>query len=391
VRLGFVVGIAGGVAAVAGALYACSSGDPPAAAGPGADAGDAGTPAGILLQRVTKTVLIADTSDAGPQHVDPDLVNAWGLVFSPNGVAWISDNGTGKATLFPPNADGGAIPSVIVPPPPSDLALDADATAAPTGMVLNRNSLAFLGDLFIVSTEDGTISGWQPSSPLAFRIRIDDSLSADGGTDGALYKGLAIVPTTPPQLVAANFRAGRIDVFDAAYRPIPIVADALTAPWVDPTVPAGYAPFNVVTLGQNVYVSYALQDDQKKDDVKGAGHGAVSVFNFNGGLVKSLVPVGAALDSPWGMAIAPAGWGALRGTLLVGNFGAGDINAFNPTTGALVGRLADSKNTPLVIDGLWSLVFGDDADAGISPNSLYFTAGPDKEQSGLYGVLTLAP
>ena len=340
---------------------------------------------------VTPTLLIADQSDAGAAHVDPDLVNAWGLAFNPTGTAWISDNGTGKATLFPPNADGGPIPSVLVPAPPAERAADAGATASPTGMVLNPNTTNFLGDLFIASTEDGTISGWQPSNPTTFMIRVDRSAGAP--TTNAVYKGLAIVPSSPPVLLGANFRAGTIDVFNSSYVLEAAVAASGPSAWVDASLPAGYAPFNVAVIGQSVYVAYALQDSAKMDDSPGLGQGAVSVFDFSGNLKKSLIPVasGGPLNAPWGMAVAPSTWGALAGMLLVGNFGAGNINAFDPNSGALTGRLVSSSNNlPIVIPGLWALVFGDDADAGISPNALYFTAGPNMEKNGRYGVLTLA-
>jgi uncharacterized protein (TIGR03118 family) len=404
----FVAG-AGAVAGTYGVACSSSSSDPPGTA----DGGDAG----VVLQRVNETVIIADTADAGAQHVDPDLVNAWGLAFSTNGVAWISDNGTGKATLFPPNADGGLIPSIVVPPPqPSGgligteleagaldggvldgavaAALDGGvATSSPTGLVMNTSgSTFFMGDVFLISTEDGTIAGWQPTRPAAAQTRIDAS------ANDAVYKGLAIVPTNPPRLLAANFRAGTVDMFDANYAPLAASAvdGGALHPFVDTSVPPGYAPFNVVTIGKNVYVSYALQDEQKHDDVPGLGRGAISVYDFQGNLVKSLVPVGTdggvgALDAPWGMAIAPSGWGSLGGMLLVGNFGSGTVEAFSTTTGALRGILQSATtNAPLVIDGLWSIVFGNDADAGISPNSLYFTAGPNSEKNGRYGVLTLA-
>jgi uncharacterized protein (TIGR03118 family) len=383
-RLGFAVVSAGGVAE---ALHACSSDNSPAAAGP--DASVVVTDAGIVLQKVTPTVILADQSDAGAVHVDPDVVNAWGLAFAPTGTAWISDNGTGKATLFPPNADGGPIPSIIVPAPAAAVAKDAGATSAPTGVRLNTNSSAFLGDVFIFATEDGTIAGWQPSVPAMAQIRVDNS--AGSPTTNAVYKGLAIIPTTPPRLVAANFRSATIEVFDASYRPLATVAATSSRVFFDATIPAGYAPFNVAVFGTSVVVTYAVQDAAKHDDVAGQGKGAVSIFDFNGNVVKSLIPVtaGGPLSSPWGLAIAPASWGALGGALIVGNFGDGTIHAFNALTGSLVGQLVGPSGSPLVLDGLWSTVFGTNADAGLSPNALFFTSGPNMENNGRYGVLTL--
>jgi uncharacterized protein (TIGR03118 family) len=378
------MGCAGGVA---GALHACSSSDSPAAAVP--DASVFVTDAGVVLQKVTPRVVIADQGDAGAVHVDPDVINAWGLAFSPSGIAWISDNGTGKSTLFPPNADGGPIPSVIVPAPSEAVAMDAGATSSPTGVRLNTNSSAFFGDVFIFATEDGTVAGWQPSVPTMAQVRVDSS--AGSPTNNAVYKGLAIVPTTPPRLVAANFRSGAIDVFDANYRQLSTVMVSAPRVFSDPTIPAGYAPFNVATLGQNVVVTYAVQDAAKQNNVAGKGLGAVSVFNFSGALVKSLIPVtsGGPLNAPWGLAVAPAGWGALGGDLIVGNFGDGTIHAFSTLTGALNGQLVGPSGSPLVIDGLWATVFGNNADAGVSPNALFFTSGPNMENNGRFGVLTL--
>jgi uncharacterized protein (TIGR03118 family) len=398
---------------VGGAIVACtSSSESP---GPDASTGlpDGGgvigkTDAGVPLVAVNSTLLVANAGDAGAEQVDPDLVNAWGLAFGPTGVAWISDNGTGNATLVPPRLDGGALAAIVVPPPPKEKAEDAGATSSPTGMAFNNVASAFKGDVFLVATEDGTIAGWQPSNPGSFVIRVDQSAADVAGA--AVYKGLAIVPSTPPVLLAANFHQGTIDVFDSNYAPVVITdggaktvsdsgsvgsaASAATASiWTDSTLPSGYAPFNVAVLGQSVYVAYALQDSPKHDDTPGAGLGAVTVFDLQGNRVKSLLPVttGGALNAPWAMAIAPSGWGALTGQLLVGNFGAGTINAFDTTTGAHTAQLATTAAQPLVIDGLWSLVFGDNPDAGVPSSNLYFTSGPNLETAGRYGVLTLAP
>jgi uncharacterized protein (TIGR03118 family) len=401
-------------AAVGGAIVACTgSGE---TSGPDAsvlpDAGVVGrTDAGVALVAVNSTLLVANSADAGAEQVDPDLVNAWGLAFGPTGVAWISDNGTGQATLVPPRLDGGALAGIVVPPPPKAKLADATATSSPTGMVLNTVSTAFKGDVFLVATEDGTIAGWQPSNPGSFVIRVDQSAADGAGAAAAVYKGLAILPSTPPVLLAANFHQGTIDVFDSNFTPVvssdggtpKTVSDAGSvgtaaaavgvSAWTDSTLPTGYAPFNVAVLGQSVYVAYALQDSAKHDDTPGAGLGAVTVFDLQGNRLKSLLPVttGGALNAPWAMAIAPSGWGVLSGDLLVGNFGAGTVNAFDPTTGAHTAQLATPAAQPLVIDGLWALAFGNNADTGVPSSKLFFTAGPDEETAGHFGVLTLAP
>jgi uncharacterized protein (TIGR03118 family) len=340
----------------------------------GAEDADAASNMGPPLN-VTETKLFDNNGEAGAPHSDPNLVNAWGLVFNPTGVAWISDNGTGLLSAYPVNATAAAI-TVTVPAPQ-----DA-GTAAPSGQVFNVLPADFMGDKFIASTEDGTIAAWQ-SGAIA-TLRVDNSATM------AIYKGLSIVPSTPTTLVAADFHNGKLDVFDNTYAPITPAAGK----WVDPSIPAGYAPFNVAALGTSVYVVYAKQDANKKDDVIGDGNGALSIFDTSGTLTKSLVAVGGALDSPWGMAQVPGGgFGALpAGALVVANFGDGTIQAFDTTTGAHLATFTNG-GAPLNIDGLWGLAFGKDldaggGDAGQSSQQLYFTAGPNGEMNGLFGYLT---
>jgi uncharacterized protein (TIGR03118 family) len=190
------------------------------------------------------------------------------------------------------------------------------------------------------------------------------------------------------QLYATNFRAGTIDVFDSSYAPV-----NMPGTFTDPNLPAGYAPFNIIDLGNLLYVTYALQDAAKKDDVAGAGHGFVDVYTTSGVLVQRLITQGS-LNSPWGMALAPSSFGPLGGDLLVGNFGNGMINAFNPSTGAFLGTLNDTSGNPLVNQGLWGLAFGNGSQ-GTLTSTLYFTAGipgpDDIEDHGLFGSLTNAP
>ena len=250
----------------------------------------------------------------------------------------------------------------------------------------------FKGDLFIFATEDGTIAGWNPkTNAFSDAGKATATKEVDNSAQRSVYKGLAIVPGMPKKLVVADFHNDALALFDTNFAPITPAAHK----WVDPSIPAGYAPFNVVTIGGNVYVTYALQNDEKHDDVSGAGHGAISVFDPNGKLVVSLVKVteGGPLNSPWGLAVAPPFWGALGGSLLVGNFGDGAIHAFDPESGAFVGQLINgATGAPVTVDGLWSLQFGNkNPDAGVSPEQLYFTAGPNKEMDGLFGFMSIAP
>jgi uncharacterized protein (TIGR03437 family) len=212
----------------------------------------------------------------------------------------------------------------------------------------------------------------------------------DNSKSNAVYKGCALGGTTAaPMLYAANFNSGKIDVWDATFTAV------TTAPFANPTIPAGFAPFNIQNLGGKLYVAYAKQDSAKHDDVAGAGNGYVGVFDMAGTLVGNLVSAGP-LNSPWGFAIAPATFGDFAGALLVGNFGDGKINAFNITTGALMGTLNDAKGAPIVVPGLWSINFGNGGRGG-DPATLYFTAGisgggnPSLESHGLLGSVQPSP
>lgn len=212
----------------------------------------------------------------------------------------------------------------------------------------------FRGDTFILATEDGTVVGWNNTTdPFDEAGAATAKIEYDNSGGNAIYKGLAIVPATPAILLLADFHNGHIDVLDTSYSKV--VTDGGTS-WTDPSVPAGYAPFNIVAAGGKVWVSYAKQDAMAKDDMSGVGNGAISVFDMTGALVKSLVKTGGVLNSPWGMTMAPAGWGQLGGNLIVGNFGDGKINAYNPTSGAWMGKLVTAAGADLAIDGLWALV-----------------------------------
>jgi len=318
--------------------------------------------------------LLSDQAGAA-NKVDPNLVNAWGLVSGPTTPWWISDNGTGRSTLY--NVSTGTIPAVFVVPGAGG------GQSAPTGIVFNggtsfvvNNGAGTSPARFIFSSEDGTISAFR-GAPIV--VVVDSSAS------GAIYKGLAIASTASgDRLYATNFHAGRVEVFDGQFHQV-VMAGAFT----DPTLPAGYAPFGIQTIGGTIYVTYALQDADREDDVAGAGHGFVDAFDTNGNLIRR-VASGDDLNSPWGLALAPAGFGAFSNDLLVGNFGDGRIHAFDPVTLEARGPLHSAEGRPLVIDGLWALSFGRGAAANGGLNTLFFTAGPDGEQHGLFGTLVVA-
>ena len=205
------------------------------------------------------------------------------------------------------------------------------------------------------------------------------------GSSSNVYKGVAEGSTGGfSYLYSANFRAGTIDVMKGV-----AAAPTLAGTFTDPGLPAGYAPFNIQNLGGKLYVTYALQDPSKHDDVAGAGHGFVDVFDLSGNFLGR-VGSGGTLDSPWGLAIAPTSFGSLAGDLLVGNFGDGRINAFNLGTNTFDGQLLGRDGNPIEIDGLWAITVGNNGSSG-SKQSLYFTAGPNGESDGLFGVLTVVP
>ena len=303
-------------------------------------------------------------------NLDPNLSNSWGIAFGPTTPIWIADNHSGLATTY--NGAGQPLPTQVTIPPP----LGGMPPAAPTGTVFTDTG--FFGSHFLFATEDGTISAWTSGNNAVLEV--------DNSAAGSVYKGLARNGTT---LYAANFNSGHIDVFDTNFAPITVPGG-----FVDPTIPAGFAPFDIENIGGSLYVTYAKQDAAKHDDVAGPGNGFVDIFDTNGNLVKRLISNGP-LNSPWGMALAPAGFGSFGGDLLVGNFGDGMINVFDPNTGAFIGTISDPNGTPIVNQGLWGLAFGNGTN-GAGTNELFFTAGipgpgGKVEDHGLFGAIQEVP
>jgi uncharacterized protein (TIGR03118 family) len=306
---------------------------------------------------------------------DPNLVNAWGIDFSGGSPAWVADNGTGLSTLY--TGTGSIIPLVVRIPSGSD------SPSAPTGLVFNGTGLFSVkahdlsgSAIFIFDSEDGIISGWNPNVNLTHAI-----IAVNNSEKGAIYKGLAIGTDTDGKsfIYATNFHSGWVEMYDSNFK------------WVknftDTTLPQGYAPFGARVMNGMLYVTFALQDADAEDDVRGPGHGFVDIFDLDGNMIKRLTSHGA-LNSPWGLAIAPANFGQFSGALLVGNFGNGHINAFDPTTGTPLGHMIRPNGVTLEISGLWGLHFGNGAAAGPT-NTLLFTAGPQDESHGLFGTIAL--
>jgi uncharacterized protein (TIGR03118 family) len=393
----------------------------------------------LLSGNVLQTNLVSDLPGVAAV-TDPHLVNPWGISESSTSPFWIADNNAGVSTLYSvpganntPVSINGLVVSIPTPGAPFG------ATGAPTGTVFNTGlgggafkvtgvdatgKTASAPAIFLFATEDGTIVGWNPGvNPTGFDpknpqgkagtfgIVIKDN-SGNNFTEpdpakqtGAVYKGLAIdTSTTGPifqgdaastsVIYAANFRSGKIEVYDSANNPVTLTGGAFT----DPNLPKGYAPFNVQVLNNKLYVTYAKQDAAKHDDVGGEGHGFVDVFNLDGtpGLANGKVRLisRGVLDSPWGLAIAPKGFAGLSASngdpvLLVGNFKDGHINAFDATTGRFLSRLKDPDGEPIQIDGLWALKVGNGGPGG-AMDTVYFTAGIFDETHGLFGSLSTA-
>ena len=310
---------------------------------------------------------LASDLDMGPGvFQDPDMQNPWGLTVRGTSPFWIANNGTGLATLYNTSTSAAVKQGLVVTIPGQTL---GDIVPI-TGTVGNLSS-SFNGDLFLFAAENGGIYGWRPALGTTAETLLPPISSS-------VYKGLAINGST---LYAANFRSGAIDAFAAGFGS-PLHLE-------DPNLPAGFGPFGMQLLNGKIYVTFAMQDAAKHDDDPGPGRGFVDVLDPATNLLTRLISRGP-LDSPWGLAIAPANFGELSGDLLVGNFGDGFINAFDANTGASRGTLDDASGNPIQIDGLWALMFGNGAAAGPT-NRLFFTAGIQGEDHGLFGVIDPVP
>jgi len=351
----------------------------------------------VVNQRVGTVPTLTDAN--GIVHIakffDPHLVNPWGISESQGSPFWVSDNGAGVSTLY--NTEGMPQGLVVSIPAPGD---PLGNKGKPTGTVFNIAPAASTGFMisgvnasgapaigravFLFATEDGTIVGWNPGiNPAGF----DPAKAGTYGiiavtTPDAVYKGLAIATdaTGATHLYATNFSAGRVDVFDTSF----MLMDSPGA-FVDRKLPDRYAPFNIAVITGRLFVTYAVRG-ATGDDVKGEGHGIIDTFDLDGGSGDRFAQHGQ-LNSPWGMALTPDDFGDLGGTLWVGNFGNGHIDAYELKGGKFVGKVRNSDGQALVIDGLWALQFGNGGNGG-KLNTLYFTAGPNDENDGLFGSIS---
>jgi len=310
--------------------------------------------------------LVSDQAGVA-QIQDTNLVNAWGVSFSGGSPFWISDNGTGKSTLY-------AVTNGVVTR--QGLVVNIPGDGNPTGQFFNGTP-AFHTNIFIFVSEDGTISGWRPALGVNAEILAQRT--------NAVYKGVTLAANASGRiLLAANFAEATVDVYDTN--------TTLIAQFSDSSAPSGYAPFNVQNIEGLIFVTFAKQDDQKHDDVPGRGHGLIDVLDPQTGQFHRFVTGSDAggkvkeIDSPWGVALAPDSFGKHGGDLLVGNFGSGTIMTFS-AEGKFQGLLKAHRHGAVVIDGLWALTFGNNGSAGGNTDTLFFTAGPDGESHGLFGFL----
>lgn len=349
------------IALLAVAGFALASAVPPAANAAGG--------------RYQQDNLVSDGS-VPARHTDANLVNGWGVAFNPNGFVWVSANGTGVSTLY----DGSGNPQSLVVTIPS--AAGGSSKGKPTGIVFSgsndfvvRNGTLSAPARFIFSTEDGLIAGWAPTVDATHALPV-------ARAPGAVYKGLALAGNGAGNfLYAADFVGRKIDVYDRTFQPV-----AMPGGFVDPSIPASYSPFNIQNIQGDLYVAYAKREPGEDEETTGPGLGFINVFDANGQLLRRVASRGK-LNAPWGMALAPASFGRFANRLLVGNFGDGTINAYDARSGAFRGQLRGADGRTLKIDGLWGLAFGN----GIQnqpTSTLFFAAGPDDENHGLYGAIT---
>ena len=327
--------------------------------------------------------LVSDQAGVA-DHQDTNLKNAWGVFFNPNGPVWVANNATGTSTLY--DGKGNAFPTTTPPGPlvvtiPS---VDGSGPGVPTGLTFNSS-----GDFaisagpppvparFIFATEDGVIAAWAGGT-----AAVKMYPPGNANPTGAVYKGIALAGNgTAHFLYVADFHNKKIEVFDTTFTPV-----ASFGGFTDPGIPPEYGPFNIMNINGTLYVAYAVKEADGDDEVAGAGLGFVDAYDPKGVLLGRVASRGT-LNAPWGMAIAPDGFGKFSNALIVGNFGDGTLQGFDLVKGTPLGQLRDTNNKVLAIDGLWGIQFGNGV-LDQPTTTLFFAAGPNDESDGLYGTLT---
>jgi uncharacterized protein (TIGR03118 family) len=361
-------------------------------------------------QHYTQTNLVSNASGVAP-ITDPQLINPWGISRGSDTPWWVSDQRTGLSTLY---NGAGVKESLIVAIPPADPNDKKTPTGTPTGTIFNGSQTDFLlapakPAIFLFSTNDGTIAGWNPAVTATLAVTVVRS------TDGSSYTGLtSAFINGKPFLYAANFNKGRVDVYDNAFHVVKLAKEhfdedssdrddqSAENPFVDERLPHDYMPFNVQAIGNDIVVTYALHEEGARFETDGPGLGFVDIYSSTGRLLRRLEH-GDWLNAPWGVALAPLDFGRFSHDLLVGQFaGGGDtqssgfIAAYDLATGKFDGLLQDASGKPLAINGVWALSPGNvspnNNDAAAAPaTEVYFTAGPNHTTGGLFGYLTATP
>jgi uncharacterized protein (TIGR03118 family) len=329
----------------------------------------------LLSGGFAEVILVSDVPGLA-SVTNPNMVNPWGISFSPTGPFWIAENGTGASDLF--DGRGQPVPLVVTIPQGDQ------SPSSPTGTVFNAGSGFVISESgfsapsrFLFANENGTIAGWSELvNPTNALLVIDNSAS------GAVYTGLALGTDSSgvDLLYTTDFSHGTVDVFNQEFRPV-----IRPGAFQDPNLPSGYAPFNIQNIANLLFVSYAKQSNDPADDMPGRGNGFIDVYQLDGSFVRRFTSEGA-LDSPWGLALAPASFGQFGGALLVGNNGDGLINAYDMKSGDFLGELRDTNNVPIAIPNLWALAFGNDH-AGGNAETLFFAAGTDDDLHGFFGAI----
>jgi len=312
----------------------------------------------VAAAQYTATALVKNTGT----KPDKQLINPWGLVYGPGGPFWLSDAGSGLSTLY---TGKGAKQSLVVTIPSAS----GKGLGSPTGIVYNGSSEFTIDtwtSAFLFATLDGTISGWSHFDPNNALIGVNNSANK------AMYTGLAITSHASGNMIyAADFANNKVDVYNGTF--------GFVTSFTDTSLPAGFAPFGIQDIGGKVYVAFAAQN--------GKAGGYIDIFDENGAFVKTLIK-GAPLNQPWGFAVAPSNFGPLSGTLLISNnTNTGTINGFNPTTGAFIGTITNAAKKPIHINQLWGIEFGGGTASNGNTNQLYYTAGPDNNLDGVFGVI----
>ncbi|HTF24871.1 MAG TPA: TIGR03118 family protein [Candidatus Limnocylindria bacterium] len=334
-------------------------------------------------QHYKQTNLVSNIAGMAPVQ-DPNLKNPWGLTRSSGSPWWVGNNNSGTSTLY--TGTGAIIPingtgTVTVPPPNGS---PAGTQATPTGVVFNGSPIDFLvapgkSAHFIFATEDGTISGWNGGQNAVLLVDNSDN----GSSNGAVYKGATSGEINGNKfLYVTNFRSAKVEVYDTNFKRVHLGEDAFNAE----EIPRGFAPFNIQNIGGTLFVTYAKQDAARHDDVAGDGLGFAEIYTPTGKHIGRLQH-GTWFNAPWGVVWTTRDFGEFSNAILVGNFGSGWIAAFNGFTYKFIGFLKNPDDSLVTIDGLWSLTFGNDGGAGPA-NTLFFTAGINNEQDGLFGTLT---